>query len=428
MHKNWGHNKDKINKEGAVKLDNLKKTVLYNAHLAANATMVDFGGWDMPVQYPEGIIAEHLFTRRYASMFDVSHMGRLLIEGPERLAFLQYALTSNAAELTLNRAQYCILSDEEGSAIDDAYLYIFDEDSFLLVVNASNLEKDFAHLQNLIKGFDCTLTDISPKTASIALQGPDSDKILAQLTGGFVPEGKRNTLATTTLDGRKAWIGKTGYTGEIYGYEFFISADDAVALWDKMLELGVKPAGLGARDTLRLEAGLPLYGHEFGVDADGQKMPIYAVPLAKFAVSFDEAKGDFVGKAALAKQAEAVAAFKDKDFSKLELLPKKIQAITLTDRGVIRAGMPVYFEGAQVGWTTSGTVVPYYNITDDGEKTILGEETEKRSIGLCYIESQIPVGATVEVDVRGRRLAAAIVSRHMKANMAPYVRPVIYGK
>ena len=152
-------------------MSELKRTQLYNAHIAAGASMVDFGGWEMPVQYQSGIVAEHLYTRHACSLFDVSHMGRLLIEGAERLEFLQHVLTSNVAGLELNKAQYCIIPDEDGSAIDDAYLYRFEEDKLLLVVNAANTDKDKAHLNGIIKNYNCTMTDISREWAAIAVQG-----------------------------------------------------------------------------------------------------------------------------------------------------------------------------------------------------------------------------------------------------------------
>ena len=155
-------------------MSELKRTQLYDIHVAAGAEMVDFGGWEMPIQYPGGIIAEHLYTRQVCSLFDVSHMGRLLIRGPERRAFLQHVLTSNVAALDVGLAQYCIIPNENGGAVDDAYLYMFEEDNYLLVVNAANTEKDLSHLRKALAGFDCTITDITGEWAAIAVQGPKS--------------------------------------------------------------------------------------------------------------------------------------------------------------------------------------------------------------------------------------------------------------
>ena len=165
-------------------MSELKRTQLYDVHVSAGATMVDFGGWEMPIQYPSGIIAEHLYTRQVCGLFDVSHMGRLLIEGPQRKEFLQHVLTSNVSALDLNMAQYCIIPNENGGAVDDAYLYLFQEDSYLLVVNAANIDKDLEHLNRALSGFDCTITNISAEWASIAVQGPKSKEMLMTLSGG----------------------------------------------------------------------------------------------------------------------------------------------------------------------------------------------------------------------------------------------------
>ena len=218
----------------------------------------------------DGIVAEHLYTRSACSLFDVSHMGRLLVEGPERVAFLQHVLSSNVLALDLNKAQYCIIPDEDGGAVDDAYLYRFEEDRFLLVVNAANTDKDLAHLNRALEGFDCSITDITPDVAAIAVQGPDSKRLLTALAGGEqVTEPMKNALNTLQFEGRTVQVSKTGYTGEPLGYEVYIESGEAVWLWNRLIELGAKPAGLGARDTLRLEAGFPLYGHELGAAPDG---------------------------------------------------------------------------------------------------------------------------------------------------------------
>ena len=164
-------------------MSELKRTVLYDAHVALGATMVDFGGWDMPIQYPTGIITEHMATRKHCGIFDVSHMGRLLVEGPERVAFLQKVLTSDVTRLVPGRAQYCIIANEQGGAVDDAYLYMYEEDCYLLVVNASNTEKDIAHLEKEIKNYDCRMTNITAEWASIAVQGPESKDLLTKLAG-----------------------------------------------------------------------------------------------------------------------------------------------------------------------------------------------------------------------------------------------------
>ena len=411
-------------------MSELKRTQLYDVHVAAGATMVDFGGWEMPIQYPSGIIAEHLYTRQVCSLFDVSHMGRLLIEGPQRKEFLQHVLTSNVSALDLNMAQYCIIPNENGGAVDDAYLYLFQEDNYLLVVNAANIDKDLEHLNRALSGFDCTITNISDQWASIAVQGPKSKEMLMTLTGGESPtkEPTKNSLGTVSLEGRQARIAKTGYTGEPLGYEVYVRSEDAVWLWNRLVELGARPAGLGARDTLRMEASFPLYGHEMGVAPDGTEIPIFAVPLAKFAVSFSAQKGDFIGRAALERQHRAFILHMDRDFSDMSALPRRIAPIALLDRGVMRAGMEIYKGDKLVGWVTSGTMVPYFKTQGQGLSTVILEASGKRAIGLCYIDSDVLVDDTVEVDIRGKRLKAVIPARHMSVGAPPFARPLLYGE
>lgn len=386
-------------------MSQLKRTPLFDAHVAAGGTMVDFGGWEMPIQYPTGIVGEHLQTRNGCGIFDVSHMGRLIVEGPDRVKFLQKVLTSNVEKLVPGRAQYCIISDENGYAVDDAYLYMFVEEKYLLIVNASNTDKDLAHFERYLPEFDCKITNVTDVYSSIAVQGPETDRILMLMSGGAPITGpKKNDLGTVILEGHTVQASRTGYTGEPIGYELFIPASEVNWLWNRLIELGAHPIALGARDTLRLEAGLPLYGHEMGLDASGAEMPIFAVSLARFAVNFAEQKGDFVGKAALEAQKSFVE--------------KKIVAIRLVDRGVMRAGMEVYRGVEHIGWVTSGTMVPFYEF--DGEEPT--DKTGKRSIGFAYVKSDVAVGDTVQIDVRGKRLKAAVVQRHMRQDLPPYGR------
>ena len=393
-------------------MSELKRTQLYEAHLAAGGTMVDFGGWEMPIQYPAGIVTEHLTTRSGCGIFDVSHMGRLLIEGPDRLAFMQHVLSSNVAAVKPGRAQYCMIPNANGGAVDDAYVYMYEEDRYMLVVNASNTDKDLAHFATILPQFNCTVTNMTDKCASIAIQGPDSDKILSTLIGGEVPVGpKKNDLGFAMMEGRKVWLSRTGYTGEPIGYELFIESAEAVWLWNRLIELGAKPIALGARDTLRLEAGLPLYGHEMGEAPDGSEIKIFSVPLSRFAVSFAEEKGEFLGKAALEDQKAN--------------LTTKIVPIALVDRGVIRAGMEIYKGDEKAGWVTSGTMVPYWDYEGEGEATRLLETTGKRSIGFACIDGNPQTGDEVFVDVRGKKLKAVVVAKHMIQNDPPFGKAVI---
>ena len=393
-------------------MSELKRTQLFEAHVAAGGTLVDFGGWEMPIQYPTGIVTEHLTTRSGCGIFDVSHMGRLLIEGPDRLAFMQHVLSSNVALVKPGRAQYCMIPNENGGAVDDAYVYMYDEDRYMLVVNASNTDKDLAHFATILPAYNCTVTNMTDKCASIAVQGPDSDKILSQLIGGPVPVGpKKNDLGFAMMEGRKVWLSRTGYTGEPIGYELFIESAEAMWLWNRLMELGAKPIALGARDTLRLEAGLPLYGHEMGEAPDGSEIKIFSVPLSRFAVSFAEEKGQFIGKEALEDQKAN--------------LTTKIVPIALVDRGVIRAGMEIYKNGEKAGWVTSGTMVPYWNYEGEGEATRLLETNGKRSIGFACIEGNPQTGDEVFVDVRGKKLKAVVVAKHMIQNDPPFGKAVL---
>ena len=388
----------------------LKRTPLYDAHVAAGATMVDFGGWEMPIQYPNGIINEHLYDRKHCGIFDVSHMGRLIIEGPERLAFLQKVLTSNVAALVPGRAQYCIIPNENGGAVDDAYLYMYEEDRYMLVVNASNTDKDLEHFAKYLPGFDCTITNISDIYSSIAVQGPDSDRILKVLSGGKEITGpKRNDLNELDFEGHTVRASKTGYTGDPIGWELFIDAKDVNWLWNRLIELGAQPTALGARDTLRLEAGLPLYGHEMGIDHAGNEMPIFAVSLARFAVNFSDENGDFIAKDILKDQKENGTA-------------KKVLPISLIDRGVMRAGMDIFKNGEHIGWVTSGTMVPYYDFDEDGN---ILDTTGKRSIGFAYVDASVAADDIIEIDVRGKKLKAKVVSKHMSQTEPPYARAIL---
>ena len=408
-------------------MSELKRTQLYDLHVAAGATMVDFGGWEMPIKYPTDIVAEHLYTRHFCSLFDVSHMGRILVDGPQAVPFLQHVLSSNVMALDINQAQYAIIPNENGGAVDDAYLYRFEEDRYLLVVNAANTDKDLAHLNEQIKAYDAKMTVITGDYAAIAVQGPKAKELLQILSGGeAVTEPVKNALNTLKFEGRTVRVAKTGYTGEPIGYEVYIESAEAAWLWNRLIELGAKPAGLGARDTLRLEAGLPLYGHEMGLAPDGTEIPIFAVPLAKFAVSFSEQKGDFVGRAPLEKQFAAFKRIMSRDFSDLSVLPRRIVPITLLDRGVMRAEMPVYRGDELIGYVTSGTMVPYYRHEGEGLSTVILDDTANRAIGLAYLASDILEDDIVYVDVRGRRLKAVIPPYHMRVDAPPYARPIIY--
>ncbi|MEJ2726816.1 MAG: hypothetical protein P8175_19705 [Deltaproteobacteria bacterium] len=248
-------------------MSELRRTGLYDRHVSLGAQMVEFGGWEMPVFYPTGIVEEHLATRKGAGLFDVSHMGRFVVQGSGALPFLQHVLTNNAEALDprIIGAQYTLISNRQGGAVDDAYLYRFDEGGYLLVVNAANAEKDWAHFQSYLKEFKhVQVQDLTEDVVMLSLQGPESRRIMEEvIESGSLPEPMRNTVSMVRIARAQVKVARTGYTGEPLCFELFAEQKAGAVIWDRFLSKGATPAGLGARDTLRLEAGLALYGHEF---------------------------------------------------------------------------------------------------------------------------------------------------------------------
>lgn len=394
----------------------MTKTVFYDRHVALKAVMTEFGGWQMPLHYATGIIEEHLATRRKAGLFDVSHMARLVFRGKGVVPFLQHVLTNNAEVLNIGQSQYTIIANREGGAIDDAYLYRFFKDEYMLVVNAGNRLKDRDYFKKLIRGFkEIEMLDQTEDLAMISLQGPLSKEILNNIidTSGTLPEPLKNQLSMVKIKGLEVLIGRTGYTGEPLGFELFIPGNKAVKIWDRLIEQGATPVGLGARDTLRLEASLPLYGHELGLDPEGKEIPVFACPLAKVAVSFSTLKGDFIGKDALRKQSE-------------ENLPRLIMPLALMEGGVVRAGSKVFVGEKAAGYVTSGTMVPYYKFEGQGLSGRITDEKAMRSIGLALVDSSLNKGDRVEIEIRGKRIKALIVPFHLRSEAPPYARPILY--
>ena len=412
----------------------MKRTPLYEEHLKLGAKMVEFGGWEMPLNYPPGILAEHLATRKFGGLFDTSHMGRLLISGQDVLPFMQYVLTNNSAALEPGQSQYTIIATETGGAVDDTYLYRIDEKQYLLVVNAANMEKDWAWLQKHRQKFSkLVLEDHTAGIAMLSLQGPTTKAVLEAMLGdtGHLPEPRRNWLAIAELFGKKVPVGRTGYTGEPMCFELFPPAEIAAQVWNKILEIGGKvgimPIGLGARDTLRLEADLPLYGHELGSDVDGNEIPLFALPAARFAVSFNSAKGQFIGREALLKQFQEIKLRRE---DRLEtpkdklLVPRTIFPMSITG-GVARAGCPVYIDERLVGNVTSGTVVPSWDTEDTGVKAKPGTESHRRTVCLAYLDSDLKEGQRAKVLIRDKTAEAVISKRHIGGEAAPYARPIL---
>jgi aminomethyltransferase len=406
----------------------LQRTALHARHVALGAQMVGFGGWDMPVQYPGGILKEHLATRRHAGLFDVSHMGRFIISGQGALPFLQHVLTNNAAALEVDQSHYTILADASGGAIDDAYLYRFEEDNFLLVVNASNKQKDWEHLQGLRTEFsDVTLEDRTQTLAMLSLQGPQSKVILGDLLKGqALPEPQRNALCTVQWQGHALQLARTGYTGEPLCFELFVPVEGAFDLWDQLIESEAQPVGLGARDTLRLEAGLPLYGHELGDDPHGNPIPIFALDLARVAVSFSPLKGDFLGKTALQTQFNAFSAIIKEQAADIRALPRRIRPFELLDKGIARRGAPLFYHGQPVGVITSGTMVPLWQFEGLGIEAIISDQSKRRAIGLALMDSRIPDGAELFIEVRGKQLKAGVMPYLLRSEAPPMARPITW--
>ena len=415
----------------------MKRTPLYEEHLKLGGRMVEFSGWEMPLSYPAGIFGEHLATRKWGGLFDISHMGRFLISGQDALPFLQKVLTNNAAALEPGQSQYTIIANENGGAVDDAYLYRPDEENFLLVVNAANTEKDRQWFRKYQPDFPrLNLEDRTGEMAMLALQGPGTKAALEKVLddASLLPEPTRNRLTTAGISGDRVLIARTGYTGEPVGFELFPSAGNAVRLWQRLLEAGkeagIVPVGLGARDTLRLEAGLPLYGHELGVDEEGREIPVFALPIAKIAVSFSKLKGAFIGREALEKQFREVKARTEerlKTPKKSWRVPRTIMPLAINGAAVARAGCPVYTDGKEAGRVTSGTVIPYWKTENSGAMMKPGAEPERRTICLAYLNADLKEGQKVGVQIRDKSAEAVIVRRHLGGEAAPFARPLMPG-
>ena len=354
----------------------LLKTPLNAAHRESGAKMVAFGGWDMPVEY-SGLISEHMAVRNAAGLFDVSHMGELTVEGPGALAFLQSATSNDVAKLADGQAQYSSLPMDNGAPVDDVIVMRRAADRYLVVVNASNVEKDFRWLKDR-QPSGCAVENRSDDYALIALQGPRAEHILQPLTSIALPAVKYYHFAEGTVAGAEATVSRTGYTGED-GFEIFVAPRDAEAVWktllDKGKDAGLVPAGLGARDTLRLEAKMCLYGNDMD-----ETTTLVEAGLG-WIVSLDEAKGEYPGRALLAEQKKSGA-------------PRKLVGFEMVGRGIARHGYGAFIHDEPAGHVTSGTYAPYL----------------QKNIGLVYLPSaKAAVGAEFQVDVRGRRVAARVV-------------------
>ncbi len=408
----------------------LKKTPLHRWHLENGAKMVEFCGWDMPLHYETGILAEHLATRRFGGLFDVSHMGRIRVRGRDRIRFLQRVLSNNVEALKPWQAQYTLIPSETGGLIDDAYLYRFGNDDFVIVVNAANIEADLRHLGEEAAGFsDLELEDDTDNSAMFAFQGSLTRAILeSEIESGKLPEPFHNCLSEVVLGGVNVGVGRTGYTGEPIGFELFVRADRSVEVWKLLyaagVEKGILPVGLGARDTLRLEAGMPLCGRESGMNPAGEDVPVLAVPLASVAVSLSEQKGDFVGRQALADQISELHELRKGRHERAEILRRRVRLFALLDKGVARHGDQILIDEKEVGVVTSGNMIPYWKFIGEGATMRISEEKGRRAIGLAYVDAALRIGQEVTVKVRNRSLRARIVSWHGRSEAPPYFHPI----
>jgi aminomethyltransferase len=355
----------------------MKKTPLYENHLKNNGKIIDFGGWLLPVEY-SGIIPEHEAVRNAAGIFDVSHMGEVIVTGEDAEEFIQMIVTNDISTMNAYQIYYSPMCYPGGGVVDDLLIYKYSEDSYLLVVNAANTDKDVEWLQSYVYG-KVEVKNVSAEYAQLALQGPDAQRILQKLTDKNLEDIKFFYFCPDVkIEQISAMVSRNGYTGED-GFEIFVAPGDAETLWNKIMEAGKQegliPAGLGARDTLRFEVCLPLYGHEI----DSATTPLEAG--LNYFVKLD--KKNFIGKDALVEQ-------------KASGLMRRLCAFEMTDRGIPRAGFEVYSGGSRIGRVTTGSYSP----------------TLKNNIGLALMDEPFTAeGTEIEVLVRNKLLKAKIIKK-----------------
>lgn len=350
------------------------KTSLYDMHVKYKGKIVPFAGYLLPVQYDQGVIAEHMAVRTKCGLFDVSHMGEILLSGPDALKNLNMLLTNDYTVMNDGQAKYSPMCNEEGGVVDDLIVYKVKDNSYFIVVNASNRDKDFQWMKSHVSG-DVKLEDISDQVAQLALQGPKAMEVLRKVAREEdIPEKYYTCKFDCLIDDIKCIISKTGYTGED-GVEIYLASEQAPKLWEMLLEAGKEegliPCGLGARDTLRLEASMPLYGHEMDDTVSPKE--------AGLGIFVKMAKEDFIGKKALEEKGP---------------ITRKRIGLKVTGKGIIRENAPVFVGDTQIGMTTSGTHCPY-----------LGYPVAMALVDVAYKEP----GTEVEVEMRGRKIAAEVV-------------------
>ncbi|MHB1315718.1 MAG: glycine cleavage system aminomethyltransferase GcvT [Christensenellales bacterium] len=353
----------------------MKKTPLYEDHLKLNGKIIEFGGWALPVQY-KGIMEEHQQVRNYAGLFDVSHMGEITVKGRDAEGFLQKMVTNDISAAKDFQIVYSPVCYPNGGVVDDLLVYRFHREFYLLVVNASNTDKDFEWLSQHVFG-DVSVENVSDSYAQLALQGPKAQKILQKMSNSSLDEIRfYHFLPDVKINGLSMIVSRTGYTGED-GFELYLPPEHASAIWNAILsagsEEGLMPIGLGARDTLRFEAALPLYGHEISAEIS----PLEA-GLGKF-VKLN--KEDFIGKEALGEQSRAG-------------LHRKLAGFEMTQPGIPRGGYEVWAKGSQIGFVTTGSYAP----------------TLQKSIGMALVSAQFAeAGSLFEIIIRGKPVQAKVV-------------------
>lgn len=351
-----------------------KKTTLYDTHVKYGGKMVPFGGYILPVQYESGVKKEHLAVRTGCGLFDVSHMGEIRVQGKDSLKFLNYVLSNDFSNMKDGRARYSIILNEKGGAVDDLLVYKKGDNDYLLVPNAANKDKDFAWIVDHKIG-EVDIIDISEDYGQLAIQGPLAEKILSKLISpDLLPKGYYTANFDCKLGDIDCMISRTGYTGED-GFEIYMDSSKAPQVWEMVIEAGkddgLIPCGLGARDTLRMEAGMPLYGHEMN-----EERPIMTAGLG-FAIKM--AKEDFVGKKGLETQSD---------------LKQKIVGLKITGRGIAREHYSVFKGEKEVGMVTSGTYLPFLE--------------GAYAMAIVNVEDS-EIGTVLEVDARGRKITAEVI-------------------
>jgi aminomethyltransferase len=360
----------------------IRKTALYPVHRQLGAKMVEFSGWEMPVEYPSagGIIAEHMTVRTRAGIFDVSHMGDIRLAGPEALAAVQHISMNDASRLAVGQARYSALLYPQGTFVDDVIVHRLGEEEYLLVINAGTREKDFSWVRDNTRQFNCRVENLSDEFTQIAIQGPKGVNLLQKLTDADLSAVKFYWVTRGTVCGLKnILIARTGYTGED-GFEIYVPSDETTStrVWNEVLRAGeefaVVPCGLGSRNTLRLEAKLPLYGHEIS-----DTINVWEAGLDRFCKM---EKSDFIGRMALEK-------------AKAEGVSRTLVGLEMIDRGIARDGYRVLDQnGGEIGYITSGSPAPFL----------------KKNIALAYVPPTFAaVGTGLHVEIRGRGVKAQVV-------------------